>query len=907
MNTEIGCGFCQRNKGLPVFLARPAIMEKSDGLPRLHYRHYASFPVGDAGGARYTARILREGFLYVYYEKSNQWETYTISSKGHYYLHPEEGSSQQCLNSEQKTVCMNNGSKIARASFITLYIMPEEKENGIVWFAWSDAPWSEEMKKQHEDKEHRIKNMQSFNVDVWLTSGTHENVDFLSELKNTVAEYHNNFSKTILERECPITQESFDRVIKETSNPNSDYAYFKTKIDEKAGNIIVEANELNKKGIILFLSDPVGMVKEISLLCNYLVGDKFKSDQKYARGLALSSMLSGLKKNVCNDIRERIEKKDSSFEDMITDNAGNNRLLINIPGREDFLKKQKKIVLTENIKSLDERVESAWNDEYEIYIDRKKEKEFIDEYNNDLKLYIENTVSPMVDMHLKWLDSDVLRNKLLHHYDKKNNACSLLYVQAVNDCVYGMTDKKETIDYIVNKLEKEKISRDNFILRAIFRNDDVVINKLNIAVNGAFDYASLPWNKIFDGVTDTISKYFDTIDNLEVYLNTIVGAFTKLLNKGANDVPKLAVIGYGLSCGQAVGFFECKGKYKDLVHAFVNQSAKHLGMESRSNRSRLYTYADKIISKMNLDDVKMEQTGKIRVLSLFDPEIAKSLAPLPMDEKMKRLSKVFKSEKEIREELFEQQYKKQIVPRDEEYRGMVQDIQEYNKNESVQSKLKNWQFTGCSASLAFQTYALFATYDEIAKNFENRSKFFANLVGAVGTAADWTDRFLSQLKNQRLVVKLVGEGRLKVFSNGLKFAARVCAVAAIVSAAWDIYHAYEESQKENMDMGLIIAYGVSGLSTLGLTVAAVVSVSTTTLVATSVAWMLLGPVAIAVYTVALFSAAIYISIKKRQEVKEWLLSCMWRKIPEGEEGIPPIWATAEQEKKGFKDLMQLTS
>ncbi|MCC8367813.1 hypothetical protein J8V57_16305 [Xenorhabdus sp. PB61.4] len=907
MDTELGCGFCQRN-GLPVFLARPAIMDKSDGLPRLHPSYHASMPVGEAGAAMYTARILREGFLYVYYEKSNQWESYTIDSEGHYYLHPDTGGSPQCLNSDRKTVCMDNPSKVARASFITVYIMPRQ-ENGVVWFAWSDAPWSEEIKKQHENKEHRIKNMQNFDVDAWLRNDLNniKNATFLSEIKSTIAEFNKNYNK-IYHRENIRIPKVFDAK-KLFKDIKVNYSDFNAEIEEKADNIINEANQIfDNKGAIIFLSDPVGILKEISLLCNYLIKDKFPSDPKHARGLALSSMLSGLKQNICNQKRADIEEVNVSYEQNILKSNDNQWLQErgmkhNFKRRsnaeiEESVKKKRE----ENIKTLDEKVDKFWNENYEKYIDRDKEKTFLENYNNDLFIYMEDIISPMIDMHLDWLESDEIKSRFMLNYNQNDNVCSLMYVQAVTDCINGMTDKKEITDFLFDKLQQEKINIDNYILRALVGNNNTLIQQINVEVSFATDYASLPWNKIFDGISDSIGQLGPLMEKIEVYVSKMASVFLHLVNKFIDHSPKPVLAVLIVKDGRKIEKILFEGTERELNKAMTKRIAEITSMGDQESMRKMERYTSRRMKELRIVDSKMDKKITREFNVLIDITQAEKIdnLPLPRDAKIRESALVITTGDELRKRVFDgKPYKKfndAVIGVERALTNERSGIVASYNNERVQKKLNDTQFRGVTSSFIFQAYALATTFDGRSKSFENKTKYYANAIGAIGTLADGLETIFQKWGNHRYIANLplnLGTATsLKVYTKAFGWISRGCAFAAVVGAVWDIYHGIDEIiNRDISDRKLATAYLVSGVTSL-------------VLVGVAIKWQLLltllGPMGIIICTLAFFGSAIYILTQDKDKIQKWLLACQWRKIPEGETGVPHMWADGLQEAKAYE-------
>ncbi|CDL84790.1 T6SS effector BTH_I2691 family protein [Xenorhabdus szentirmaii] len=934
MSTELGCGFCQR-EGLPVFLARPAIIGEESSLPKL--KGNVKIPVEAKGETAYTARILREGFLYVYSENFNSWETYTIDSKGHYCLQPERSCIPQCLESEKKTLCTSNASKVARSSFITLYIMPKKQENGVFWFAWSEAPWSEEMKKQHEDKEHRIKNMQSFDVDKWLKGTKHENTEFLRYLESTVSEYYtptlnmnaipdalsksaemvkeskvvktiekSKLAKSIKEIASPVVSDISEPVsqsikggyelITKVSEFKWDFFYGKTK--EAANNLLNEANKLfPEKGAIVFLHDPVAILKELSELCNFRIKNNYITE-KHSRGLALSSMLSGLKQGLCDQKRSELESSDQS-EAYLSEIPSGPCQPVKM-GEDPIFKKKVAENLDKFDQTRDKRVKDFWDDKYEIYIDRDKEKLFFKEFDQDFSVYVEEVISPMIGMYLNWLKSDILKLKMKYNYDPNDEACSLLYIQSVEDVIQGMINTEEVKKFLFDKLIQKKIDDDNFILRAMVANNDKLAKQINGVVSLSNNYASLPWNKIFDGVVETIGKLNQLSQRLESYAFTINNILIKIVNKFIDHAPLPIITMFTIKGGMKIETIRFKGSEVELIKAV----SKHLTkMGSLSGKISDNTMKRRVAAQLKKAGIIEGNTSKGNQQSkeiireykvLTDINQAKQISKLPMsnDAKGAEIIRTITTEKELKEHVFRDIYYN-MVDGESNFVKKAKEVQGKIDSPNVQSKLKDTQLSSATASFVFQFYALAVSRKDASKDFENGTKFCANVIGAVGTGADMLERALAKWRNYRYVAKLPYSAgtavKLTKFQNVLSATSRYLSIAAAVGVAWDIYHAYDEFfNKEVADQKLGLAYIASAASSAGLILLALQLTA------------LGGPLGIIACTLILFGSAIYILTQDKDKIQKWLLACQWRKIPIGEKGVPYMWANQEQEVDAFK-------
>lgn len=126
-----GCSFCRRY-GMPLLPVRPAVFTKEDRL--LSLPASITVPVSAAGETDYTARLLRQGFLYIWCEKARYWINYFATGDGYYYPLPENGSVTPRVASVEIKPCITQPGELATASLITLPILPAHLGmNGVYW------------------------------------------------------------------------------------------------------------------------------------------------------------------------------------------------------------------------------------------------------------------------------------------------------------------------------------------------------------------------------------------------------------------------------------------------------------------------------------------------------------------------------------------------------------------------------------------------------------------------------------------------------------------------------------------------------------------------------------------------------------------------------------------------------
>ena len=173
---------------------------------------------------------------------------------------------------------------------------------------------------------------------------------------------------------------------------------------------------------MIMLPDPVAVAQELSALSNYRLATNFTQNPTFSRGLALSSSLSALKDALCTQYeRDRLSVADGMEQQARNGIAVKSGALL-----PSLAETQSDLLYYNDNASLKVQVDVFWA-QYEKYIDRSKEKAFMDEYNRQFKAYDQRIISPMVTMYLDWLKNDLLLDYLDHNFDPDNIRSGTLF------------------------------------------------------------------------------------------------------------------------------------------------------------------------------------------------------------------------------------------------------------------------------------------------------------------------------------------------------------------------------------------------------------------------------------------------------------------------------------------------
>ncbi|HFK3156761.1 T6SS effector BTH_I2691 family protein [Citrobacter sedlakii] len=855
MSQKQGCNFCTR-QGLALLPVRPGIKGLNDRAPDFPAT-FTPPPVMAQGETAYTTRLLREGFLYIRNEMAGSWINYYVTQEGFYYPLPESGNVPPTVVNGKTKPCITEPAELANASLITLPVMPPPYQNGVFWFAWSEVEWTDAVRKQHEDAGYQARYMQRFDLNGWLNGGKAENVVSISALTETVAEYSQGADSCDLRLWSPV--------------------YWKKAKALDGANLFQAADALSPgKGGMIMLRDPVAVAQELSALSNYRLETNFSNNPEYKRGLALSSALSGLQDAMCTQFARDLLAQDERLESRTRygwETTGGIMIPAQ-PERADDLHELNNSVM-------ETQVGERWA-AYEKYIDREQEKAFLKKYDDALLAYDSRIVVPMTEMYLDWMKSGELLDYLDHNFDPEDVASGGLFVQAVTDCIAGMTDKKGASDYFCEQMSLPSVTARNILLRATVMNNTSWMQQINSSVSGG-RYDDLPWDKLADGFKD-ITKGLNTGINLamETYLSSVSSVLLAVARKSVEGALMPALVALASCSGHALKTVQLTGERKHFVSAVLEQLAELTDVDDRVSKDRLRHYIDIEMRRMKISGVEMNGKQESRFIVMIDIDEAKQLKSLPAAGREKALAKTIHSAEEINESVFPKYWRSKLY----QAKGI-------STNRLAGDAATAVPLAGGVLSVALQWNAVIS--GGLPKNFENGSKFTANIVSAVGASAEAVDTVWREFRTIRLrgVVRLrYGAGTERFITQTLKVFKWVGTAAGVMAVLWDSWHAVDEFLiKDNGSFSQGVAYLASATGG-GI------------LWASAMGWLALGPLGIIICLVLVFGSAIYLASKEKDKIQKWLAAMWWRAIPSDEKNIPAIMPETV-EMDSFAKLMDL--
>ncbi|RSK65146.1 hypothetical protein EJE24_17540 [Enterobacter huaxiensis] len=271
-------GLCT-TKGLTVLPVRYAVVPENinTGLPG-----WANDPLVTgitlANNEKYTLRALRQGYLYVFYEKgkqgTNYWQCYSVAPDGSLWLQQVASNPAPV----DKALCETGGHIAQNVEFMSIE-SPELCGN--VWFAFSQYPWEQEtLDRYRTTPEDRSERMQKVMPSVSGGQRTKAGTDVSGASLNQVLDYQVPSFSGLLPgpddvKVVSVSRASslWDPAVDDPWRVNNDvlklqsslYPWAKNRSGRAAATVAaMQARSEGMTPLLLPLWDPVGIVHELN-------------------------------------------------------------------------------------------------------------------------------------------------------------------------------------------------------------------------------------------------------------------------------------------------------------------------------------------------------------------------------------------------------------------------------------------------------------------------------------------------------------------------------------------------------------------------------------------------------------------------------------------------------------------
>lgn len=457
---------------------------------------------------KYAMRTLRQGFVYLFYEKhargSNvKWEVYSVSNAGTLWKQPSPYAIDAVTDDP---ACARTGHNIP-ASVISIET-PEKC--GVVWIAFSEHSWSAQTINAFEkDGTLRARRMQPFAPAEWIkTQAVTDAIAVTEENLNQVIEYKSDFSlRTISDfSEEKISKPDGSFQIRHLERQCTRYPVHIRRTQKattvEAMTAIGACGDGRKHPPALFaLSDCIGITHELNGYRN----DAARLLKKYGeeRSLELAAY---------RDINAlRIALQDHAAKHAKA-SAQRQTALRQIAARRQHYTKRSNQAWAASMESKPrDAAAEAWP-KYESHINTSALQTFGQNYgkfSHHAKLLIDQRTEDL----LAWIESSALLDALTE-FSEENLSDGVAFEYCIGEMLFGISSTILGLRRLSAWIAERRVTSTNLVWRAFSLNQALAGNELNAVLKGIEAAKDVPFTEQSLEAATPILKYVAKLSEL---------------------------------------------------------------------------------------------------------------------------------------------------------------------------------------------------------------------------------------------------------------------------------------------------------------------------------------------------------------------------------------------------------
>lgn len=556
--------------GFPILPVRYAVANNAAEVEKKAPALNAPFGLGVQDialaeeSAIYTLRLLRNGYLYVFNEVRSQWKAYQVDSVADLTEFDIEDSPPPQDNTAQ-AVCSRHGTQILAKCII----VPDAKQAGALWLAFSANPWTPAVIRNHRRQTYRERHMRRIDVGAWARSASAQpHMDSLYRTVDQVAEFHlaedyqvppaeaggassTDGSGTITLPTITVTASSLEPF----DSSLSDYVSL-TKMDrdilrsqtQQAARQSKPDDPAGVTPAIVALDDALGIAADLNQLAlDHLMAWAEEPERKEMHETALA--ITALKEAIQNGAveSEELGRKNTAIAQHTAARLLFGRTAVDalsVPVQEwddDWFKvEDEDEVMRLGEESWKKYRKHLRGNEYQVYLEQT--------YPQELAAYARRMVEPLDQAFLKWIEDAKFKQHLICNYDPVDVDSGVHYQESLASVIQDALQRQSILEHIQRCLENDDPADPQAVwMRAFAWNQDAAIAKwksiaaqqkepeLNWDGFGANLFNA--WKEILnagvdgklEGAFSNLAKY---VFNLSAPLTRMVGKVSKTLVSG---------------------------------------------------------------------------------------------------------------------------------------------------------------------------------------------------------------------------------------------------------------------------------------------------------------------------------------------------------------------------------------
>lgn len=529
------CPMCNK-QGLPILLTRYAIAPAEVLARPLHGSFFTHSLIPLGGGAQYTLRLLRSGYVYTYDQARRRWRAYFVTPDA--YLLPVElpqsGSATPAVTCDPAGI--QPCSRSASATIAGCITISDPANAGVVWFAFSDVEWTPEVLMRHQDRAYRQRHMRSFDVGRWLAAGEHPYAGSMKRQLTDVAEY----APSVFPRDFDFTP-----------------AGMALRRGNLGAQALIETAEsiLPGKAAVLALDDPAGVAIELGALIDHrLVELSGRHEHPLSTSTAISTLMEHLAHQAEHEV---LANADRHRARMIAESP--------VVTMTDWGLKLLEDTTHVKPEQLQEARARAW-DKYRDKYDEPARERFQRSFEEALKRLDDEHISPLAQAHAAWMRSAQLASSFECNYDPADAESGVVYTATLNACIGNTQDKGACLEVYAAWLDGDLDDKQNLLLRGLVLNQDSFARIIEEGSASTVNPRNLPWGGMIGTVGQSVDNILDgRPDILGALMLRVGGAILQKVKDSASSgrLPK-ALVAMGVVSKAPVLPIEFVGNLKDF-------------------------------------------------------------------------------------------------------------------------------------------------------------------------------------------------------------------------------------------------------------------------------------------------------------------------------------------------------
>ena len=514
MSATTSCEFCEK-KGLPILLTRYAVAAPNSKAPT------PSAPLNlskatSLGRSKYTVRLVRKGFVYLFDEARHRWEEYEVTPDGYFFKLPPRTPNAAKIKAPEQFAC----ARSEHAPIAQVITIADPQKATVVWVGYSEAQWTNDIFTRHASADYRARHMQKITLSGGRVAANLAHTAPISQVDTLVAEY---------QMDPPTAVKEFNAWSPFAFNPRA----LQAQNFKKA--MTVQAKDT---GIILALHDPSGLAQEIAALMHHL-SVEFVNHPARHRQIGVNQAIKTLR-FALEELGEAEYIRGSKFEMgyMAAMSSGVSLIMYG----------DKQMPTPEGMKNARHAKWLPYTNRYDEQARSNWEK---DVYTTAFNQHNDQDIVPLAKAHVEWMKSQSMLAYFVCNFDPASLPSGIAYSQIISLCVAHTTDKVECSRLYEQWLEKgDATQHENLLLRALMANYTPLIDKIQEASKGNINLVNAPWDNLvntYKGAVEKIAELPGThwqdklkhADGLSRLIEQVLGPIAKVASKGVNAAGQL--------------------------------------------------------------------------------------------------------------------------------------------------------------------------------------------------------------------------------------------------------------------------------------------------------------------------------------------------------------------------------